>query len=222
MATSAEYSRDRNLRVVVPYLIYYTLFSSCRSFLLTCPDVAWTGAATARFSHSGAITLAKDLLKRLDATAATEAGIRLQSAKDQRELFSYAFPMSGTKVTSTQLISLEDAVAWAGFFSELAHLNSACLEGAVAKHQAGRAFGLIDDGAWELMKHGLHNGEEHFDEGDWAWLGKLFRGHTAPVALTALVSEGMTEDFFGTWVDSDDVEDAYDPDRDWRILLDIW
>lgn len=222
MATSAGYARDRNLRVATPYLNYYTLFSACRAFLLTCPDVSWKGAATAHFSHAGAITLAVDLLKRLDHKVSAQASTQLLAAKSQRELFSYAFPMSGPRDLGTQRISLDDAVALAGVFAELAHLNTACLEGAVSKHQKGRTFGLIEDQAWELMSHALEGGEEHFDDGDWAWLGRLFREHTAPVALTALATQGMTEDFFGGWSASDEVEGAYDPDDDWRILLDVW
>lgn len=222
MATSAMYGKGRNLQVALPYLSYYTLFSACRAFLLTCPDVSWTGANTARFSHSQARTLATDLLKRLDTKVSKDASDRLLAARRQRELFSYSFPMSGPASDETAFISAEDAIAWAGIFSELAHLNSACLEGAVAKHCNGRSFGLNDDEAWDLMNHPLEGGEVHFDDGDWAWLGRLFRDHTAPVALTALVTEGLIEDFFGAWSDPDDTEGAYNPDDNWRLLLDVW
>jgi hypothetical protein len=222
MATSARYANDRNLQVALPYLSYYTLFSACRAFLLTCPDVSWTGANTARFSHSQARTLATDLLRRLDAKVSKDASDRLLAARRQRELSSYSFPMSGPRSDETAFISTEDAIAWAGIFAELAHLNSACLEGAVAKHCVGRSFGLNDNEAWDLMEHPLEGGEVHFDEGDWAWLSRLFRDHTAPVALTALVTEGLTEDFFEAWSDHDDTEGAYNPDDNWRVLLDVW
>ena len=72
------------------------------------------------------------------------------------------------------------------------------------------------------MHRPLEGGGEHFDEGDWAWLARLFQSHSTKVALTALVTEGMIDDFFGAWVDPNDKENAYSPDEDWRILLNLW
>lgn len=222
MGTSAQYSEDKNVQVSVPYLGYYMLHSACRAFLLTCPDMNWTGTSSAQFSHKRAIEDAVNILKRLSPKVSEDVAKLLHAAKAQRELFSYDFPMSGMRTAGTRLISLEDAVSLAGFFAEMAHLNTACLEGAVIKHQPSRAFALVEDRAWDLMDHELHDGDIHFDDEDWAWLGTLYRSHSAPLALTALVTEGMTEDFFGIWTArDDDREDAYDPDNNWRLLLDI-
>jgi len=223
MGTSAQFSEDKNIQVSVPYLGYYMLHSACRAFLLTCPDMKWTGPSSAQFSHKRAIDEAVNILKRLGPKVSEDVAKGLHAAKAQRELFSYDFPMSGMRAAGARLISLEDAVSLAGFFAEMAHLNTACLEGAVIKHQPNRAFALIEDRAWALMDHELADGEIHFDDEDWAWLGRLYRSHSAPLALTALVTEGMTEDFFGAWTASDDNrEDTYDPDDNWRLLLDLW
>lgn len=221
MAGSARYCRSRNVQIAVPYLNYYLLLSTCRAFLLTCPDVTWQGVSTTVITHSKAINQTADLLKRLDADIAVGLKQRLLAAKDQRELFSYAFPMTGAGALETQVPDVEEAIRWAGVLAELAHLNSACLEGAVAKHSQG-GFSLLEAQAWELMEHRLSDGEEYFDEVDWEWLSKLYSRHRGPVALTALVTEGMTEDFFGIWADGDAAPGGFDPDKQWKLLLDVW
>lgn len=221
MAGSARYCRTHNVLIAIPYLTYYTLLSACRAFLLTCPDVSWQGVATTEITHSKAINRTSDLIKRVDADVAARLKRSLLAAKDQRELFSYAFPMGGAGGPAAQLLDLEEAILWAGVLAELAHLNSACLEGAVAKHGKGR-FKLLEEQAWELMEYRLSDGEEHFDEEDWAWLSKLYSRHQAPVALSALVTEGLTEDFFGAWFDPDGTPGNYDPDDNWSLLMDVW
>lgn len=221
MATSARYSTERNVQITVPYLIYYMLFNACRAFLMTCPDIEWVGAATARLSHAKAIERTGEILKRLDADLASEVRRKLQAAKDQREMFSYHFPMSGAQGEAGQLIALDDAISVARLLAELAQLNSACLEGAVNRH-GKPPFGMQEMEIEELINHARTEGADLVDYVDRAWLRKLVRVHKAPAPVIALVSEGMTEDFFGIWCAGDPQPGDFDPDEDWRVLLDVW
>src|ERR1700728_4005625 len=70
LSGSAEYAAQKNLLLAVPYFNYYGLFNCCRGFLLTCPDVLWTGATTVEMTHSKIINVTCDLMRRVgDETA---------------------------------------------------------------------------------------------------------------------------------------------------------
>ena len=222
MATSARYSHGRNVQISVPYLIYYMLFNACRAFLMTCPEIEWEGATTARLSHARAIERTGELLKRLDTPLANDVRAKVQAAKDQREMFSYHFPMSGFEGEAGKVLDLEDAIHVARVLAELAQLNSACLEGAVNKH-GKPPFGFVEAQVEELMRYARNDGPDLVDRVDQAWLRKLMRMHTAPAPVIALVTEGMTEDFFGAWCGGDAYKNGdFDPDDDWRTLLHLW
>src|ERR1700733_5088029 len=98
LSGSAEYAFQKNLLLAVPYFNYYTMLNCCRGFLLTCPDVAWTGADTVEMTHSKIINLTCDLVRRVGNDTARQIKEELETARDHRELYSYRFPGSGPAV----------------------------------------------------------------------------------------------------------------------------
>ncbi len=218
-ANSARYAQAQNLQVVRPYLTYYSMLSCCRAFIFTLPCLPWRGAKSVEASHSSIIKTAADKLKRLDPAEATKCLQTLESAREQRNVTSYRFPASGLSLFGEDLISLEEMVRVARLFTELAQLNLACLEGATKKHLK-QTCELIDiDEIWRTMRYETSTADL-IDDDDYLRVGYFLRHYQGPVALIALATEGLVQDFFGAWYD--EIEHGFNPDEGTDLLLDLW
>lgn len=218
-ATSAIYAEKSNLKVVIPYLNYYMMLSACRAFILTLPCLPWRGDRSIEMTHNSIINTSTDKLKRIGSSEAENFGKILRAAKDQRDLFSYRFPSSGLAIFGQDLITVDRAVSTARFFTELAQLNSACLE-AAAKEGKGSYELLEVDDVWHLMKYETETGELVDDE-DYNRVAYFHRKYRGPRALVSMATEGLVEDFFGAW--SDELESGgYDGSINYNLLLDVF
>lgn len=215
-ANSARFALERNLQVVQPYLVYYAMLSCCRAFLLTLPCLPWRGMQSIEKKHGTIIRTASDKLKRLDAAEAERCLRILDAAREQRNIISYRFPTSGLALFGDDLVMLEAAVRVARLFIELAQLNLACLEGSVRK-LSGKTFELLDlDHVWHAMRYETST-TDLIDDGDYLRVGYFLRHYKRPMALVALATEGLVEEFFGAW--HADFPDAFDPDENDDLLL---
>lgn len=216
LASSAEHAEYENLKVVGPYLKYYTLFNCCRSFNLTSPDYDWRGQKSMKGSHNHVINSCTNALRKIDPSAENRWGALIRKARDHREMFSYAFPALGPNLLEDKDIPLSTTVDVAQILAELAQFNSECLYSAVQKHCAGE-YQIIDSAdVWSIVQYEA-GGEELIDKDDWYRIGQLAREKATPIPITLLASEGLVEDFFGAW--RDEAEKGYDPDNHWRVLL---
>lgn len=222
LANSAEYAEQQNLQVTLPYLRYYTLLNCSRSFLLTLPCLDWRGETTIEMTHSNILNLTGDKLKRLDRRHEIAIKPRLLAAKDQRELFSYRFPSTGLGIFGDDVVTVDEVVGIARLLTELAQVNLACLESLMQKHHPDRRFGLLDvDDMWHTMRYDGATASLIDDE-DYTRVAYFVRKYSSPASLAALATAGLVEDFFGAWSADDDAEGAFNPDRNWNLLLDLW
>lgn len=217
-ANAARFAIDRNLQVVRPYLVYYAMLSCCRAFLFTLPCQSWRGMRSIKEKHGTIVRTAADKLKRLDASEAERCLRTLDAAREQRNVISYRFPTSGLALFRDNLVTLEEAVYVARLFAELTQLNLACLEGSVRK-LSGKTFEQLDlDGVWHAMRYETSTADL-IDDDDYLRVGYFLRHYKRPVALIALATEGLVEEFFGAW--HEDLPDAFDPDENDDLLLDL-
>ncbi|GCA52914.1 hypothetical protein KGO5_05380 [Sinorhizobium sp. KGO-5] len=224
LANSAEYAEERNLQVTLPYLRYYTILNCSRAFLLTLPCLDWRGEKTIEMTHSNILNLTGDKLKRLGQRHEDTVKPRLLAAKDQRELFSYRFPATALRLFGDDIVSVEEAIDIARLLTDLAQINLACLESRVNRYHPQRKFGLLDiDDMWHTMQYDGVSASLIDDE-DYSRVAYFVRNYTGPASLGALATDGLVDEFFSAWSPVDDIDHqvAFNADRQWNLLLDVW
>jgi len=209
----ASYSERKNILLTQPYLLYYTLLNTCRAFLFTDLMLSWNGGKIRLSTHDIIRKNAINALKRLSPSAATEADALILEAKKQRELFSYSFPASGPMAIPEGRLQIGRVYPVLRLLSDLAELNSECLEVAWQRH-SGKTCQIDKVQLYELMKYDSGNGI--VDDDDKYRLNYLARKYSGPACLVSIATEGMTEDVFGAWCPSNENidPDAFDPDSD--------
>lgn len=218
LAGSAEYAYDHNLRLGIPYFNYYTVLNACRAYLLTSPHVDWNGAKTVKMTHKNILNRTADYLRALDPVRAPAWGQELELLREQRELFSYRFPLSGAGLAGEQAFEPGPAAALARLIAELASLNSECLDASLFKHSSPdiAVRGLTDHdwaSAYELA------GEQARDRDDHKRFSKLVDGWKTVAPLEVMCSDGLMDDIYAAWSDPYDRPDAFDPDACSRLIL---
>lgn len=219
LAASAQHSEAQNLKVTLPYLKYYTLLNCSRAFLLMSPDHVWKCEASIEATHSNIINSTANELRKIDKDAEQKWGHVLRTAQHQREMFSYRFPATGPFLFREDLLAVSAVESLARFLTELAQLNSACLEAAVRKKAKGPYTLLESDDTWSTMKYAF-GGQELVDDDDHYRMGKFARKISMPIPLTVIASHGLLEDFFGAWCAEESSNGLFDPDDHWTLLLD--
>ena len=218
LAASAEYAEEHNLGIAAPYLNYYTLINAARAFLFTLPCTTWKGTTSLGMTHRNIINTASDKLRRLSQNLSDKAKPLLRQAQMQRELFSYRFPASGFSIIGKPPVATSEAIDWAQIFAELAQANSACLEGASLKRNLG-PFELLDSSnTWLAMTY--DDDLALVDMEDWYRIGYIARKQKTPTTLVELATEGLLDDFFGSWCS--ETRGGFDPDSQKNLLLDFY
>lgn len=219
LSGSAQYALDQNLLLGVPYFNYYALLHCCRSFLLTSPDVEWGGAKTVKMTHGKIINLTSDLMKRLDSELARRCKEQLESARDHRELYSYRFPGGGPTIVDDAAFDPDRAADTGRLIAELAMLNSECFQASLTKHGPQiKQIPEIPDHEWADIYE--ISGARIIDHEDRYRFRKYLRGWTRVSTLEVMASDGLIEDFYGSWcADEDDNESLFNPDDYTRHIL---
>lgn len=216
MLTSLEYGAERNLRVTEPYLVYYSLLNVARAVMFTNPVADWKNGELLNSPHSKTINIVSDAIAQFNKTKGEEIKELLERAKEYRELFSYRFPANGINDFT---VDLEEAINICSYLAEFAQLQSEVLEKQNFKKEQLEIS--LDR---EILKKGfIYKGKKHefLDDEDWYRLDYIVRKQPFPVSLYFTLSEGMVEDFFGSWCSKGDDEndDNYNPDDNWRLIF---
>jgi hypothetical protein len=213
---SAHYAQDRNLRVVVPYLQYYSILSLLRAVCYTLPEHDWKDGQLIQISHGAAIDGALEHLRRFDKTVADAAEAEIRELKAERELISYRAPSSG----DDQISEKNRFLSLCMLLAEVAQFNSELFEFSLLKHANPAHFRLLSEYAEKIASVEI-DGHYFGDNEDAYRLGYLARKQPHPVNMQHFMKEGHVDDFFGAWVAKEDNDELFNPDDMQCIIFDI-
>lgn len=218
LLSSVEYANTKNLRIVEPYLLYYSLLNCSRAVLYTSPLVEWKQGEIFTMTHSKTINIVSDIVSHFNKQKGKEIGDKIDWAREYREIFSYRFPANGL---TDHHLSLDVVVDICKLLCEISQFQSKILENSITKNIT-KEFDLD----WSILGIGSVYGEKNFqffDTEDGYRLNYIVRKQKRPYSLHSTMTEGMVEDFFGAWhSNSDDKnEDIYDPDANWQIIFPV-
>ena len=214
--SALEYAEGRNLRVVAPYLRYYSLLSTFRAVHLLLPETPWNRGQVIKATHAVVIREVVQFVSTLDKNIAENLRTQTRALKAARELVSYRAPTSGDRSIAVDTLLIETCT----LLCELAQYLSELLQTSVEKHADPSTFGLKPDHLQELAFVEI-DGVMFADWDDASRLGKFGRGEQHPYSIWLMMSEGHVDDFFGTWAASDELEGSFDPDHDQQIIFNI-
>lgn len=204
LLSSYEYARDKNLKIVLPYLIYYSLLTASRSLILTSPldkreiDFIRT--------HDKIINETTDIIARINKQKSEKYKETINIAKDNRELFSYKFPASGLRLIND---NSEDVSKQVNLIRELSVLNSQILDVMLDKLQDKTVFEI--DGECDSVMYNLFDYKGKIDNDDYYNAGYIGRKRKRPHPLNLMISEGMEEDFYLSWAPEEEDSDLFIP-----------
>lgn len=216
-----KYSQEKNLRMVVPYLAYYSLLSLVRAIVYMLPEVEWDDGKLVSISHHKAIELAFDHISNFDKKTSDDLKKYCLKVKAYRELLSYRSPSSGDR----NIGSINEIESIATLLCEVAQFSSELLETSILKHADEKDF-IFSKAVFEKLYSCRIEGELFLDNEDWYRLDYIKRKYPVAPNILHIITEGHSEDFFGAWISNDDDDgdgdrDVFDPDRGWRIIFDI-
>ncbi|MCW5599960.1 MAG: hypothetical protein KIT59_12775 [Nitrosomonas sp.] len=210
------HAEGKNLRLVMPYLTYYSLLSLLRGIVYTLPEVQWDNGKLVEISHNKAINLAFDHIAQFNKKVSSELKEATLRAKAFRELISYRSPSSGDN-SIQDFYQLEPI---ATLLAEIAQFNSELLEVSILKNTSKDTFRFLQEYIDDLASATIE-GVHFFDTEDSYRLDYLRRKYPLPPNILHVMTEGHVEDFFGAWCAKDPIDDAFDPDKDWQLIFDI-
>jgi hypothetical protein len=225
MLTSAEFAAERNLRIVEPYLGYYSLFNVSRALFLMIPEQAWNhGRILKETTHTKVQNVVTDQLRTLSPAVSEDYQKTSGRALATRELLSYGFPAQGLKgELSSVAVKLDETIELCQFVAETAQLSSECLESEF-RDIPETEFPSYSESLSRFYEYELRTlGDSVIDDEDYYRLGQFIRHSSKPWSLHLTGREGLVEDFFGAWAaeNDEDIPDQYNPDANWRIIFDF-
>lgn len=221
-AGSSEYAYRHNLLMGVPYFSYYAVLSVCRAYLMTSPLVVWNSDTTVKMTHKKILNCTADGLRALDPSRRDQWLQQMEYLRDQRELFSYKFPLSGPDFVGRNTMNPGPSTKLARLVAELAALNSECFEAVLTKHaEADMAIVDLPDHRW-AQTYTLA-GIPPDDAADRHRFTKLRRGWRTVLPLHLMISDGHHDDLYGSWCDPDreGASDGFDPDNYSSLILQL-
>ncbi|MDB5052914.1 MAG: hypothetical protein JWM44_964 [Bacilli bacterium] len=216
-----KYAINKNLKLVEPYLIYYSIFNTCRALILMLPSQKWNEGKFPKLSHEKAINLTFDTFRIISKQIGEELKPILEKAKGFRELFSYHFPANGISSLPVEYrITSEQAVKVCSLNCELAQFISETLQHSLEKNAPGGYSLNID----KLKSGFLYNTHDLLfrDSEDWYRLDYIARKFNKPSCLAWMITDGMLEDFFGAWYPEEEInldEDFFNPDENLSVIF---
>ncbi|OYR18281.1 hypothetical protein [Brucella thiophenivorans] len=216
---TAIYGEKKNVISTLPYCIYYALLYSCRAFLFTIPDFDWKGIKSIEKTHSSILNLTETYLRRLDSEKSVTWAKTLKKAQAQRELYSYRFPTSGLAFIKGDAVQLCEAEELCQLLTDLAKLNSDCLESALRKHNPGK-FRVVEGDAINLAMTYEMEGIDNEDPDDYYRIGYHVRKFSTVSNLAFMATDGLRDDYAISWSAADrHGDDAFNPDDYMYLLL---
>lgn len=216
---SLEFSNEKNLRVVIPYLQYYSVLSAMRSLLFTLPNESWKDGNIFQMTHSKIINLTCDYVAKFDSDLAKKIKKDILLLKAQRELISYRAPTSGDNKCDKNI----DSIGICRLLVELAQFNSEVLEMSIHKNALQSSFIFNSEYIDKLVNISIEN-IKFSDAEDSYRLNYLRRKWAVPTNILHTMTQGHTDDFFGAWdsLDCDD-DDSFStgPTVNWQLIFEI-
>lgn len=211
-----DYAHEKNMRMVCPYLVYYSFLSLLRGIVYTLPEVNWDGGNLVKISHRKAITLAFEHIAKFDKELSVKLKKNTLEKKAFRELISYRSPSSG----DTNVPDFGDVVPIATLLAEVAQFNSELLEASIIKNADKESFVFLNKYIEDLSMITIES-INIFDKEDAYRLDYLRRKYPLPPNILHIMTEGHVEDFFGAWVSDEEMDDSFNPDESWGLIFDI-
>ena len=213
LLNTLDYSRQKNVRVTEPYLLYYSNLNCCRALIFTHPAQIWQDGKLMMDSHTKIIHKTSDIISRLNLEVGIETKILLQTTKDYRELFSYKYPANGLRTDEIfKEINIDTITERCNLLCEIAQFTSGCFQSSFDKNCVSKTFYLNED---VLEACFSYHGDTYSltDDEDVYRISYIMRKVKRPYNIYYTMTEGMTDDFFGSWVaDDNDDDDAFNPD----------
>lgn len=120
----------------------------------------------------------------------------LLKLRDDREVFSYKFPAKGVS-RSTLEDQFDQVVRVCSLLAENAQLNSECLEASIQRNVVGD-FDIKEEVVEKCFLY--ESGSEwSVDDEDSYRTGYMVRKNWKPWNLCMTATEGLVEDYFGSW-----------------------
>lgn len=218
LLSSVEFANEKNLRIVEPYLIYYSLLNCSRAVVLTNPFNEWNNGEIFTMTHQKTINVVGDIITKYNKEIGKKTKEFIDWAREYREIFSYKFPANGL---TEHHLKLDDTIEICKLLCEIAQLQSKVLENSINKNV--RTEFSLD---WNILSIGYKYGEKNFkfiDREDGYRLDYITRKQKRPYSLHLTMTEGMVEDFFGSWYPEDDtnLDEVFNPDANWQIIFPV-
>lgn len=222
LLSSLEYAIKNNLRIVEPYLIYYSLLNVSRALIFTLPYQCWNNGTILTLRHDKIINLVSDAVSAINREMGDNTKKLLIRSKDYRELFSYKFPANGIKgLNKDMVVDIGEAIAFCSLLSEITQFNSEILQQSFDKN-VKKEYEFIDDILSKGFEYDLDDGCPIIDDEDYYRIGYILRKVKRPYNIQWMMTEGMIEDIFGAWCsEKDGKEDVFDPDKNWQIIFPV-
>ena len=233
LLNNADYCMSKNSMAAVPYLLYYAAFSSARAFLYASPFAQKTLDDLVTAKHSKVLNEASDLIKNhLSRKIGEKTELLLNYLRNQRELFSYKFPASGIR----DVVRFDETVDMCGLLAELTELSSYKIQEVYGKRIINNSpretekecewMNLNQDMLEKLYSYETISilGERisQLDDEDRYRVGYINRKVKQPSSIMFTMTEGMTEDFFGSWYNFENSDDdSFNPDLNWNRIFPI-
>lgn len=224
LINSMDFANERNLRIVEPYLFYYSVLTLCRAVVYTTPEKQWNDGKIMTMTHTKIINSACSAIGSINSDLGQKVKKFITCAQEMRELYSYKFPANGLL---TYFDSKENG--WDLFIeicttlAEIAQFQSEQLEYCLNKMK--NKYFTLD---FTFLENGFiykGNNFEFIDNEDYYRLGYFKRKQSYPVNLYFTLREGMVDDFFGAWSKEVEIEseedELFNPDNNIRIIFDM-
>ena len=218
---SALYTQKKNVLITIPYLLYYGLLSCCRSLLYTSPNDDFSKIYPEKIvTHEKAINVTIDILNLFNKEGTNIFYELLNSAKRQREMFSYNFPSTGLSILKETRITIEETVELCNLLCEIAQLQSAIIQRFVEKRSL--QTDLITTPVYLACKYGNEK-IMYVDAEDECRVFDMLRKWKQPYSIILTMGEGWVEDYFGAWsIDRTQAEsDIFNPDENWQLIFPV-
>ena len=214
---ACDFSEDKNLRVVAPYLRYYAVLSLLRAVCYTLPNCKWNDGGLIQMRHAKAIQGAVDHLRKFDTGIADKAEKEIRLLKAERELISYRAPTTGDENVGDR----NEFVGLCMLLADVAQFNSELFEVSLLKHADLSTFQLRSSDV-EKVAFVEIDGHRFLDGDDLRRLDFFQRKHPHPTNLMFYMKEGHVDDFFLAWgTEDDELPHQFDPDSFIRSIFDI-
>ena len=220
LLSSLIYSKDKNLKVVEPYLLYYSLLNCSRAFLSLYPTEKWDNGKMIKSNHSKIINCAASYIQIINKQYASDFKNDFIKLKDYREAFSYIFPSDGLELFGVD-ITIGKIEEYCTLLLELAQFSSEILSRIYIKKNVGLPVKIFLENFRDPLLSIDFSGRKIRSKEDWYRLDYMARKHDKLYTLHHTMSEGMIEDFFSEWCTEYEKDNLYNPDDSWQLLFDV-